>query len=93
MTKLTTYYSDTDQVWFAYEGDTQDNSRALGQGTTPENARADFWYQVNGEAADLYYDENAGWWYLRQGYNAIGFGSEAAAIAYADNHEWQVKTL
>lgn len=93
MTKLTTYYDFADQVCYAFEGDREEDSRAIGQGTTPEDAKADFWYQINGEAADLSYDEESGWWYLRQGYHAIGFGTREAAIAYADNHEWQVKTL
>jgi len=94
MTKLKTEYDATLEVWFAYDGDTRDNSRALGQGTTPEDARSDFWYQVNGEAADLYYQDETECWVLRQGpWHGLTFDSKEAAIAYADNHEWQVKTL
>lgn len=92
MTKLTNYYSDTDQVWYAYEGNLHSDSRAIGQGTTPEEARADFWYQVNGEAADLYYQDETECWVLRQGpWHGVTFDSKEAAIAYADKHEWQAK--
>lgn len=91
MTKLTTYYDDTDQVWYAYEGNAQDDSRALGQGTTPEAARADFWYQVNGDAAELYYSGGLKGWCLEQDGWFRCFADKEAAIAYADTHEWQAK--
>lgn len=93
MTKLTTYYDDTDQVWYAFEGEKQDDSRAIGQGTTPEDAKADFWYQINGDAANLHYSDDLEGWCLEQGDHGIVFTSKEAAIAYADAHEWQAKSL
>ena len=93
MTKLTTYYDFADQVCYAFEGDREEDSRAIGQGTTPEDARADFWYQVNGSAAELYYSGAKGGWCLEQDSWFRCFDSREAAIAYADNHEWQAKSL
>ena len=93
MTKLTTYYDTTDQVWYAYEGDRAEDGRAIGQGTTPEDAKADFWYQINGSAADLYYLDETEHWLLRQDWAGVVFDTKEAAIEYADRHEWQVKTL
>ena len=93
MTKLHTEYDAIAEVWFAYDGDTRENSRALGQGTTPEDARADFWHQVNGEAAELCYYNGLESWCLVQNSWFRTFASKEDAIAYADAHEWQVETI
>ena len=50
MTKLHVEYDAILEVWFAYDGDTRENSRALGQGNTPEDARDDFWAQVRAQS-------------------------------------------
>lgn len=92
MTKLHTEYDAIAEVWFAYDGDTRENSRALGQGTNPEDARSDFWEQVHGDVAYLSYIDDQECWALRQGfwYGKV-FDTKEEAIAYADDREWQIK--
>lgn len=88
--KLTINFSATDDVWYAYVGDTPEDSGYIGQGTTAEAACSDYWYQAAGSAAELSYDEESGWWILAQGCVKAHFGTKAAAIAYAEGTNWQV---
>jgi hypothetical protein len=92
MTKITTKYDATDEVWFAYEGATETDSRHIGQGETPEAACSDYWYQVKGDAADLFHDGESDCWYLSQGYWRVAFSSnKQEALDFANANEWQIK--
>jgi hypothetical protein len=89
--KLTIKYDATDEVWYAYNGEAQDDSRWVGQGTSPEDACADFWYQAHGDVAELGYDEDTEQWGLWQGSYRIAFPTKEEAVAYANAHEWQIE--
>ena len=91
MIKLTIKYDATDEVWYAHEGATENDSRRIGQGNSPEDACSDYWYQVNGDVAELAYDEDTEQWGLWQGSYRIAFPTKEEAVAYANAHEWQIK--
>lgn len=88
---LTIYYDATNECWFAYSGETENDSRWIGQGSTPEAACSDYWYQAHGDVAELVYDEDHECWLLYQGCYRVSFGSKEAAVEYANRHEWQIE--
>lgn len=88
--KLNITFNATDDVWYAYDGATENDSRHIGQGITPEAASADYWYQRKGDAAELSHDEEGGWWVLEQGCHKRLFVSREAALKYCAEHDWQI---
>lgn len=91
MTKLKTEYDATNEVWFAYD-ENREEGRAIGQGDTPEAACTDYWYQVRGDAADLFHDDESNSWYLSQGCWRIVFGeNKQEALDFANANDWQIK--
>lgn len=88
--KLTIKYDTNDEVWYAHEGATENDSRRIGQGRTPEDACSDFWYQINGDVAELGYDEDTEQWGLWQGCYRIAFATKEEAVEYANAREWQI---
>jgi hypothetical protein len=88
--KLTINFNATDDVWYAYVGDTPEDSGHIGQGTTAEAACSDYWYQAAGAAAELSYDPEGNWWILSQGYYHAHFSDKQAAIDFADGVNWQL---
>jgi hypothetical protein len=89
--KLTIRFDATDDVWYAFDGATENESRHIGQGTSPEAACTDYWYQAHGDAAELSYDEEAECWLLHQGCYRAEFQTKQAAVDYANANEWQIK--
>ena len=76
---------------FAFDGETENNSQFIGQGSSPEDACSDYWYQAHGDVAELWYDEESEQWYLYQGSYRVSFDTKAEAVDYANRHEWQIK--
>jgi hypothetical protein len=90
--KLITKYDATDEVWFAYDNPIESESTHIGQGDTQEAACTDYWYQVKGDAADLFHDDESDSWYLSQGCWRVVFGgNKQEALDFADANEWQIK--
>jgi len=89
--KLTIKYDATDEVWYAYSGENQDDSRCVGQGNSPEDACADYWYQAHGDVAELHHDDESGCWSLYQDAYRVSFDTKEEALEYANRHEWQIK--
>lgn len=89
--KLTIKFDATDDVWYAYDGATENDSRRIGQGQNPEDACSDYWYQVHGDVAELAYDDDCECWLLYQGSYRVQFTSKEAAVEYANRHEWQIE--
>lgn len=88
MTKLTTSYDDTDQLWYAYEGN-MITSSFIGEGRTPENARSDYWSQANGDTPTALLTINGnGEYCLYDGIKIVVCGTKEAAISYADARNW-----
>lgn len=81
-------YDATHEVWFAFDGPTENDSHAIGQGSTPENACTDFWYQRRGDAATL--TEEHGGWVLRQGCHAVHCLNKAEALKTANKLNWNI---
>lgn len=90
MTKLITKYDATNELWFAYDNPVENESSRIGQGSSPEDACCDFWYQVHGDVAELGYDEDTEHWGLWQGCYRAAFPTKEEAIAYANSREWQI---
>jgi hypothetical protein len=90
MTKLITKYDATNELWFAYDNPVERESSRIGQGSSPEDACSDFWYQVHGDVAELGYDEDTEHWGLWQGCYRAAFPTKEEAIAYANSREWQI---
>jgi hypothetical protein len=90
MTKLITKYDATNEVWFAYDNPVESESSRIGQGSSPEDACSDFWYQVHGDVAELGYDEDTEHWGLWQGCYRVAFQTKEEAITYANSREWQI---
>jgi hypothetical protein len=86
--ELKIVYDATHEVWFAFDGEDENNSTAIGQGQTPENACSDFWYQRRGDAATL--AEEFGGWVLRQGCHAVHCVSKAEALKTANKLNWNI---
>lgn len=91
MTKLITKYDATDAVWYAYDNPVESESTRVGEGHSPEDACADYWYQVHGDVAELVYDDDYECWLLYQGCLVQDFASKQAAVDYANANEWQIK--
>lgn len=91
MTKLITKYDATNEVWFAYDNPVESESSRIGQGDSPEDACADYWYQVHKDVAELVYDDDYECWLLYQGCWRVQFSSKAEAINHANANEWQIK--
>ena len=91
MTKLITKYDDTDAVWYAYDNPVEGESLRIGQGESPEDACADYWYQVHGDVAELVYNDDVECWLLYQGCWVRDFANKQAAVDYANANEWQIK--
>ena len=88
--KLTIKFDATDDVWYAYDGTTENDSRRIGQGNTPEDACSDYWYQAHGDSAELIRTDDD-CWSLAQGSWVREFTSKQAAVDYANANEWQIK--
>ena len=80
--------------WIAYRGDSVEDSIFIGEGTTHEDAIADFWVGFHG------YDKTArlinpewstdGLWALYDGKNIMHFDSREDAVAYGEAHEYLI---
>lgn len=88
--KLTIKYDATHELWFTHSGETEDDSRWIGQGRTPEDACSDYWWQAHKSVAELVSGDD-GCWKLEQDSWSIEFSSKQEAVDYANAHEWQVK--
>lgn len=88
--KLTIKFDATNDIWFAFDGADEAASSYLGQGSTPENACSDYWYQAHGDSAELVRTDDD-CWALCQGSWQIEFLSKQAAVDWANANNWQVK--
>lgn len=89
-TTLKTEYSAEWKCYVAHTGDRDIyDSQWVGEGSTPEDARSDYWSQANGEipTARLYEDVD-GEFFLYDGRTSIRFDNRASAAAYADKRNW-----
>ena len=91
MTKLITKYDATDAVWYAYDNPVESESTRIGEGQSPEDACADYWYQVHGDVAELFHNEEGDCWSLYHNGWWRDFASKQAAVDYANANEWQIK--
>ena len=89
--KLITKYNDTDAIWYAYDNPVEAESSRIGEGQSPEDACADYWFRVHGDVAELYYNDESECWALYQGCTRIAFSSKQNAIDYANENEWQIE--
>lgn len=87
--KLTTEYDVNDAVWYAYD-EAREEGRAIGQGSTPDAACSDYWYQVRGDAAEISECPETLWWIVRQGQRTRYFLTRRIALEYVDKHDWQI---
>ena len=88
--KLTIKFDATHNVWFAHDGETENTSRYIGEGSNPEAACSDYWYQAHGDSAELVQtDDNI--WSLVQGSWKVNFDSKQDAVDYANARDWQIK--
>ena len=79
--------------WIAYQGDDPWESGVIGEGTTRENAVADYWAGVHGYdktarliPPDVYNDH----WMLFNGETGFIFDTKEEAIEYAEEREYLV---
>lgn len=81
------------KCWIAYQGNDPWESGVIGEGTTRENAVADYWSGVHG------YDNTARlmepeWpefrWFLYDGKNAVYFDSYEEAAQYGEENEYLI---
>lgn len=89
--KLTIKFNATDDVWYAYDGATENDSRHIGQGCNPEAACSDYWYQAHGSAAELIHDADNDRWLLEQGSWRVVFDTKQDAVNFANAREWQIE--
>lgn len=89
--KLTIQYDIAHKVWFAFDGEDENEACFIGQGSTPEAACSDYWYLAYGSSADLTHDEETGWWKLSQKDKSILFTTQQEALDYAHKHNWQIE--
>ena len=89
--KLTVKYDLTHDVWFAHDGESENDSRWIGQGSNPEAACSDYWYQAHGSAAELVHNVDDDCWSLEQGSWRVHFSTKKEAVDFANANDWQVK--
>lgn len=89
--KLTIKFDATDDVWYAYDGATENDSRRIGQGNTAEDACSDYWYRAHGSAAELIHDADNDRWLLEQGSWRVVFDTKQDAVNFANAREWQIE--
>jgi hypothetical protein len=90
---LTICWDDFSGVWLAFSGDTPDDSRWLGEGSSKVEAAEDYWWQRNkGDEVFLSQNDNGDWELeLSRGVSVI-FGSPADAFSYAIAKDLRVTT-
>ena len=88
--KLTIKFNATDDVWYAFDGATENDSRRIGQGNSPEDACSDYWYQAHGSSAELTRTDDD-CWSLVQGSWKIDFDTKQDAVNFANAREWQIE--
>ena len=90
-TKLTVEFDATWGCWIVYEGSTPENSHAIGEGSTRENAIADYWHsRHDGKTASLLepYDNGTDQWALHDGTYVVRFDTREEAVAYGEAHQY-----
>lgn len=90
-TTLKTEFHPDWKCWIAYEGRSPEDSRAIGEGFTRENAIADYWYsRHDGKTAFLLepYDSGDARWALHDGTYVVRFDTRAEAVAYGEAHQY-----
>lgn len=89
---ITTRFSAEDGIWFTSDNPADIwNGSAIGEGKTPEDAIADYWYSFHdGQTASLFepdefVDER---WRLFDGAYVQYFDSREEAVAYAEANQY-----
>ena len=83
-TDLTVQFDTGYNCWIAFEGPTPEDSHAIGEGFTRENAIADYWYsRHDGKTAHVLepYDNGTDKWALHDGTYVAYFDTRAEAVA------------
>ena len=86
-TKLTVRFDAIWNCWIAYEGTSPEESHAVGEGSTREDAIADYWHsRHDGKAASILspYDAGNDRWTLTDGTYVARFDTREDAVAYAE---------
>lgn len=87
---LKTEWSDEFKCFVAHTGERDIyDSRWVGEGSTPEDARSDYWSQANSTVPTArLYEDVGGEFFLYDGRTSIRFENKLAAITYADARNW-----
>lgn len=87
--KLTTFFHPDYRCYVAFDGDCIATSTCVGEGSTPVDARSDFWSLYHdGPTASLCNEGDH--WSLYDGRTSFLFDTRDEAIEYADKHFWQI---
>lgn len=84
---LTIHLSAEYGCYVAFEGPTPEDSHAIGEGSTREDAIADYWHsRHDGKTASILspYDAGNDCWTLTDGTYVVRFDTRADAVAYAE---------
>lgn len=85
---LNTVFDNDLNVWFAFEGANRDESRAIGEGSTAEAARADFWWRAHDFKTASIEQTSDGRWELCDGLYFSVFDTREEAVQYAEENQY-----
>lgn len=90
-TALTVFLSADYGCYVAHEGTSPEDSRAIGEGSTREDAIADYWHsRHDGKTASVLspYDAGNARWTLTDGTYVVRFDTRDDAVAYAEANQY-----
>jgi hypothetical protein len=92
MTDLKTEFHPDWKCFIAHTGgDNPVDSRWIGEGSTPEDARSDYWSLAHKGQPTARLIREDGQWQLYDGIRAFLFENKEAAIEHADKNQWLCK--